>query len=224
MAFEKGVPVYIDAEESWIQDTIDAIAYDLMKIYNKNKAIVFNTFQMYREDMSYKLEKATELASSDKFFLGAKLVRGAYMDKEREMASVKNYPSPIFSSKQETDEAFDMALQFCVKNIDKISFCAGTHNEKSNYLLTSLLLRNHIKKDDPRINFAQLYGMSDHISYTLASAGYNVAKYLPFGPVDAVMPYLFRRAEENRALTGDCSRELGLVKKELQRRKTPGNI
>jgi proline dehydrogenase len=219
MASEKGVPVYIDAEESWLQDTVDAMVYDLMKIYNREKAIVYNTFQMYREDMPYNLEKALELAASDKFFLGVKLVRGAYMDKERKRAEEENYPSPIFSTKQETDEAYDMALQFCIKNIHRISICAGTHNEKSNYFLTFLMMKHKIERNDPRVNFAQLYGMSDHISYNLASAGYNVSKYVPFGPVDAVMPYLFRRAEENQALTGASGRELQMVKRELQRRK-----
>jgi proline dehydrogenase len=220
MAYEKGVPVFIDAEESWIQGTIDAMVYDLMKLYNRKKAIVFNTFQMYRSDMSYNLEKALELAASDKFFLGVKLVRGAYMDKERKMATIKKYESPIFSSKEETDNAYDEALQFCIKNISRISLCAGTHNEKSNYLLTSLMLKHKIEKNDPRIMFAQLYGMSDHISYNLASAGYNVAKYLPFGPIDVVLPYLFRRAEENRAVTGTSGRELRLIKKEIERRKS----
>ncbi|HXA01617.1 MAG TPA: proline dehydrogenase family protein [Cytophagaceae bacterium] len=219
MAYEKGVSVFIDAEESWIQGTIDAMVFDLMKLYNREKAIVFNTFQMYRADMPYNLEKAFELASSAQFFLGIKLVRGAYMDKERKMAAMKNYESPIFSSKQETDEAYDEALQFCAKNINKISICAGTHNEKSNYLLPYLMLKHEIEKNDPRVSFAQLYGMSDHISYNLAAAGYNVAKYLPFGPIDTVLPYLFRRAEENRAVTGTSARELQLIKKEIKRRK-----
>ena len=218
-AYDKGVPVFIDAEESWIQDTIDAMVFDMMKLYNRKRAIVFNTFQMYRVDMPYNLEKAHEQASSAQFILGAKLVRGAYMDKERKMAVKKKYESPIFSSKQETDEAYDEALQFCMKNIDKISICAGTHNEKSNYLLSSLMVKHKIERNDPRITFAQLYGMGDHISYNLAAAGYHVAKYLPFGPIDTVLPYLFRRAEENRAVTGTSGRELRLIKKEIKRRK-----
>jgi proline dehydrogenase len=219
MASEKGIQIYIDAEESWIQGTIDAMVFDLMKIYNKDKVIIFNTFQMYRVDMMYNLEKAYQLALSDKFMLGVKLVRGAYMDKERERAQHKNYESPVFSTKDETDEAYNEALEFCIKNISWISVCAGTHNEKSNYLLTSLMTKYKIEKNDPRVNFAQLFGMSDHISYNLAKAGYNVAKYLPFGPIDAVLPYLFRRAEENRAVTGTSGRELRLIKKEIVRRK-----
>jgi proline dehydrogenase len=219
MAFEKNIPIFIDAEESWIQGTIDAMAYDLMKLYNREKAIVFNTFQMYRVDMLYNLEKTFEFAASAQFFTGIKLVRGAYMDKERKMAKAKNYESPVFSSKEKTDDSYDEALQFCVKNIDKISLCAGTHNEKSNYLLTSLMQKYKIEKNDPRLIFAQLYGMSDHISYNLAAAGYNVAKYVPFGRIDTVLPYLFRRAEENRAVTKASGRELSLIKKEIERRK-----
>jgi proline dehydrogenase len=219
-AWEKRVKVLIDAEESWIQDITDVIAFELMKKYNKETAIVFNTFQMYREDMMYNLEKALELANDDKFFLGVKLVRGAYLKKEMLRAEEMGYKSPLFSSKEETDQAYDGALLFCIQHLDKISLCAGTHNEKSNYYLTSLMLKYKITNDDSRIYFSQLYGMSDHISYNLSACGYNVAKYLPFGPVDAVLPYLFRRAEENQSVLGQTSRELALVKKEISRRKS----
>ena len=218
-AHEKNVRVLVDAEESWIQGTTDAIVYELMKKYNKKTAIVFNTYQMYRADMQYNLEQAMELAVSDKFVLGVKLVRGAYMEKERKRAQLKKYPSPIFETKQETDDAFDYALDYCVKNIYHLELCSGTHNEKSNYLLTQWMQRAKISRNDPRIYFAQLYGMSDNITYNLGNVGYNVAKYLPFGPVKSVIPYLFRRAQENQSVTGQSSRELDLIKKELKRRK-----
>jgi proline dehydrogenase len=219
LAWQKKIKVLIDAEESWIQDITDVLVYELMKKYNRESAIVFNTFQMYREDMTYNLEKAHELAGQDNFFLGVKLVRGAYMKKEMERAKAKGSKSPIYPTKQETDQAYDSGLLFCIQHLNKISLCAGTHNEKSNYYLTSLMLKYKIMNDDPRIYFSQLYGMSDHISYNLSACGYNVAKYLPFGPVDAVMPYLFRRAEENQSVLGQTSRELSLVKKEITRRK-----
>ena len=218
-AFEKNVRVLVDAEESWLQGTTDAIVYELMKKYNKERAIVFNTFQMYRADMQYNLERALETAVADKFILGVKLVRGAYLEKERKWAEARNFPSPVFETKEETDAAFDHALNYCIRNIDNLELCSGTHNERSNFLLTQLMQRAKIARNDPRIYFAQLYGMSDNISYNLANAGFNVAKYLPFGPVKLVMPYLFRRAQENQAVTGQSSRELELIKKELHRRK-----
>jgi proline dehydrogenase len=217
-AYEKNVRLMVDAEESWIQDTIDALTYEMMRKYNKEKAIVWNTFQMYRADMPFNLQKAFEVAEFEKFILGAKIVRGAYMEKERERAEKMNYPSPIFGTKEETDEAFDNALLFCVKKKSKISICCGSHNEKSNYYLTTLMEKNDIPHNDPDVYFSQLYGMSDHISYNLASAGYNVAKYVPFGPVEAVIPYLLRRAEENKSVTGKGSRELEMVEKEIKRR------
>jgi proline dehydrogenase len=218
-AWEKKVKVLVDAEESWIQDITDVIVYELMKKYNHESAIVYNTFQMYREDMMYNLEKAYELANEDKFFLGVKLVRGAYMKKELLRARERGYKYPLFSTKEETDHAYDNALLFCMQHLNKIFLCAGTHNEKSNYYLTSLMMKYKIQNNDSRIYFSQLYGMSDHISYNLSACSYNVAKYLPFGPMDAVMPYLFRRAEENQSVLGQTSRELLLVKKEISRRK-----
>jgi proline dehydrogenase len=216
-AAAKDVRIMVDAEESWIQGTIDALVIDMMRKYNKEKAIVYNTFQMYRSDMPYNLDKALEMAEFEKFILGVKLVRGAYMEKERERAYDKKYSPPIFPSKEETDVAFDNALNFCIKNIHRISICCGSHNEKSNYFLISLMEKNKMDSNDDRVWFSQLYGMSDHITFNLAAAGYNVAKYVPFGPVESVMPYLFRRAEENKAVTGQ-GRELEMLQKEINRR------
>jgi proline dehydrogenase len=217
-AFEKNVKIMIDAEESWIQDTIDALAYDMMRKYNTQKPIVYNTFQLYRIDMPHNLSKAYEMSVSERFFLGAKLVRGAYMEKERKRAKELNYPSPIFPTKAETDEAFNKAISFCIQHRDRISICCGSHNEKSNYHLINEMKNFHVAANDDSIWFSQLYGMSDHISYNLASSGFNVAKYVPYGPVEAVMPYLFRRAEENKSVMGQGSRELEMVKKEMKRR------
>jgi proline dehydrogenase len=217
-ASDYNVSLMVDAEESWIQDTIDALVMEMMKKYNRDRAVVYNTFQMYRADMMYNLRQALEAAKFENFKLGVKLVRGAYMEKERKRAKELGYLSPIHSSKKETDEAFDEALSFCIENKDRIFLCCGSHNEKSNYLLTELMERKNISADDPGIWFSQLYGMSDHISFNLAHAGYNVAKYVPYGPVEAVIPYLFRRAEENKAITGG-GRELEMVKKEIKRRK-----
>jgi len=217
-AYEKNVKIMIDAEESWIQDTIDALAYDMMRKYNKEKVIVYNTFQMYRLDMPHNLALAHEMAVLEKIFLGAKLVRGAYMEKERKRAAELNYPSPIFSSKAETDEAFNNAISFCIKHRDRVSICCGSHNEKSNYHLIEEMINAHMSPHDEAVWFSQLYGMSDHISYNLAANRFNVAKYVPFGPVEAVMPYLFRRAEENKSVMGQGSRELEMVKKEIKRR------
>lgn len=216
-AGEKDVRLMVDAEESWIQGTIDALVYEMMRKYNREKAIVFNTYQMYRSDMLFNLERAVFMARSEKFYLGAKVVRGAYIEKERARARALNYASPVFSVKEETDQAFDNALLFCIQNRDVAAVCCGSHNEKSNYYLLSLMEKNNIAPDDDNVWFSQLYGMSDHITYNLAAGGYNVAKYVPYGPVESVMPYLFRRAEENKAVTGG-SRELELVEKELKRR------
>lgn len=217
-AFMKGVRVLIDAEESWIQDAIDQLAYEMMRKFNKGSPVVYNTFQMYRKDMYRNLEKAFEMAKGDNYHLGVKLVRGAYMEKERDRAEEMSYPDPIHSRKQATDEAFNMGLQYCVQHIDRIGLCCGSHNEHSNLYLTELMEAKGFPNKHPRIYFSQLYGMSDNISFNLANAGYNVAKYLPYGPVDEVIPYLFRRAEENTAIAGQSSREYALIKKELARR------
>lgn len=218
-AYELSVPVLIDAEESWIQDTIDKLAYEMMESYNKQKAIVFNTYQMYRSDMLDNLRRAFHYAAMNNYFLGAKLVRGAYMEKERDKAEEMGYSSPIQPDKPSTDRDFDKALAFCIDNKQRVSVISGSHNEYSNYYLALLMEKHGMKNNDPRVWFAQLYGMSDNISFNLASAGYNVAKYVPYGPVKSVMPYLFRRAEENTSVAGQSSRELLLIRSELKRRR-----
>lgn len=214
-----GVPILIDAEETWIQDPIDALADDMMALYNKHKAIVFNTYQMYRTDSMDNLTGDYEDARRGNYYLGAKLVRGAYMEKERKRALDYNYPSPIHPDKAATDKAFNEALEFCVGHIDRISVMCGSHNEVSNSLLTERMAEKNLSPKDQHIWFAQLFGMSDNISFNLARAGYNVVKYVPYGPVKAVMPYLLRRAEENTSVAGQSSRELRLIRTELRRRK-----
>ncbi|RBA27849.1 proline dehydrogenase family protein [Flavobacterium tibetense] len=219
IAHEKDVALLIDGEESWMQDAADELVAQMMQKYNQEKAIVFNTLQMYRWDRLDYLKKLHERAKAEGFYIGMKLVRGAYMEKENARAQEKGYKSPICVSKQATDENYDAAVLYMVENIDKMAIFAGTHNEQSSYTLMQLMQEKGIAKDDNRIWFGQLYGMSDNISYNLASHGYNVAKYLPFGPVRDVMPYLIRRAEENTSVAGQTSRELTLIKKEKERRK-----
>lgn len=218
-AHAAGVRVFIDAEESWFQDTIDQLAEEMMALYNKVQAIVYNTYQLYRHDRLQVLKRDHERARTQGYYLGAKLVRGAYLEKEARVARQKGYPNPINPSKAATDDLFNEALRFCVAHLDHMAICAGTHNEESCYLLLELMEKQGLARDDERIYFAQLYGMSDNLSYNLAHAGYRVAKYVPYGPVEAVMPYLLRRAEENTAIAGQSSREFNLVKKEMQRRK-----
>ncbi|MDB0062767.1 proline dehydrogenase family protein [Crocinitomicaceae bacterium] len=219
-SFDTKTPLFFDAEETWIQDGIDRITYALMEKYNKEKAIIYNTLQIYRHDRLEHLKKQTAIAQAAGYKLGIKLVRGAYMEKERDRAEDKKYPSPIQPNKIATDKDFDDALRFMVDYIDSISFCAGSHNEESNALLTQLMQEKGITHDDPRAYFAQLLGMSDHITYNLAHANYNVAKYVPYGPISEVMPYLLRRADENTSVAGQTSRELSLILQETKRRKT----
>ena len=213
------VPVLVDAEETWIQDPIDALAYEMMGRFNTGKAIVFNTYQLYRTASLQNFRKAAATASQKNYFLGAKLVRGAYMEKERDRAEKMGYPSPIHPDKESTDKAFNEALLFATQTLDRVAVMCGSHNEMSNQYLTSLMEKQQVKNSDERVWFAQLFGMSDNISFNLAKAGYNVAKYVPYGPVHAVMPYLFRRAEENTSVAGQSSRELVLLKREVDRRK-----
>ena len=213
------VKIFIDAEESWIQDTIDSLTYEMMAKYNHSKCLVYNTFQMYRKDMFHNLKVATENARSQNYALGVKLVRGAYMEKERQKAHEDNYCEPVHETKAGTDNDFNAAMEYTVENRDVISVCVGTHNEYSCKRLVELMTQHHVQPTDTHFYFAQLLGMSDNISFNLSKAGYNVAKYVPYGPVDAVMPYLFRRAEENTSVAGQVSREFGLVKRELVRRK-----
>ena len=218
-AFELDVSLLIDGEESWMQDADDGIVEDLMRKYNTKKAVVFNTLQMYRWDRLDYLKKLHLKAKKEGFKIGMKVVRGAYMEKEANRAEALGYPSPICSSKKATDQNFDAAVAYMVEHLDTISLFAGTHNETSSYHLIELMKKNEIANDDPRIWFGQLFGMSDHISFNLAANHYNVAKYLPFGPVRDVMPYLIRRAEENTSVAGQTTRELSLLKKEKKRRK-----
>ncbi|SKC88787.1 proline dehydrogenase family protein [Ohtaekwangia koreensis] len=213
------IPVLIDAEETWIQEPIDTLAYEMMAKYNKEKAIVFNTYQLYRIASLQNLKNSFEEAARKNYYIGAKLVRGAYMEKERARAEAMGYPDPIQPDKAASDKAFNEALEFCVENISRIAFMCGSHNEESNLYLTTLMHKYGLKNTDDRIWFAQLYGMSDNISFNLAKAGYKVAKYVPYGPVRSVMPYLFRRAQENTSVAGQSSRELILIRKELERRK-----
>ncbi len=218
-AHEKNVALLIDAEESWMQDAADDLVEDMMRKYNKEKVIVFNTLQMYRWDRMEYLKALHERANSEGFYIGMKLVRGAYMEKENKRAEEKGYASPICASKQATDDNYNVAVDYMMKNINRMAIFAGTHNEESSYKLMEMMTANGIAKNDERLWFGQLYGMSDNISYNLAAYGYNVAKYLPFGPVRDVMPYLIRRAEENTSVAGQTSRELNLLKTERGRRK-----
>jgi proline dehydrogenase len=219
-AHEFHIPLLIDAEDSWIQNPIDEIAYEMMKKYNQEHAIVFNTFQMYRADMLGNLKDAFHNATMHNYYLGVKMVRGAYMEKEAERAGKLNYPNPIHPNKEATDDAFNKGLAFCIDNKQRISIVCGSHNEYSNQYLAVLMNKHGMRNDDKRVCFAQLLGMSDNISFNLAKAGYNVAKYVPYGPVESVMPYLLRRASENTSVAGQSSRELTLIRKELKRRKS----
>uniref|UniRef100_UPI004049B2D9 proline dehydrogenase family protein n=1 Tax=Flavobacterium sp. TaxID=239 RepID=UPI004049B2D9 len=219
LAHDLDVSVLIDAEESWMQDAADALVATMMEKYNQEKAVVFNTLQMYRWDRLDYLKKLYETAKTKGFHIGMKLVRGAYMEKENKRAEEKGYQSPICVSKNATDENYNKAVRYMMKHIDRMAIFAGTHNEESSYLLMNLINEGGMLRNDNRIFFGQLYGMSDNISYNLAEFGYNVAKYLPFGPVKDVMPYLIRRAEENTSVAGQTSRELTLIKAERKRRK-----
>ncbi|HJY12986.1 MAG TPA: proline dehydrogenase family protein, partial [Flavobacterium sp.] len=218
-AHKKDVALLIDGEESWMQDAADDLVTDMMRKYNKEKAIVFNTLQMYRWDRLDYLKRLHEIAKAEGFFIGMKLVRGAYMEKENKRAEEKNYVSPICVSKEATDVNYDEAVHYMLDHLETMSIFAGTHNELSSYKLMEMMQERGIAKNDNRIWFGQLYGMSDNISYNLAENGYNVAKYLPFGPVKDVMPYLIRRAEENTSVAGQTSRELSMIKAERKRRK-----
>ena len=218
-AFSAGIPVMIDAEETWIQNTIDQLAVDMMHRFNKEKAIVYNTYQLYRHDKLASLKDDHQVATKEGFILGAKLVRGAYMEKERKRAEEKGYPSPIQPDKQSADKDYDGALDYCTDHIKQIAFVAGTHNEDSCRLLAELLDKKGIDHKNDHVYFSQLLGMSDNLSFNLANAQYNVAKYVPYGPIKAVLPYLFRRAQENTAIAGQMSRELSLIVKEVKRRR-----
>ncbi len=219
IAAQKGIIVYIDAEESWIQYPLDRLVTLMMKRYNREKAIVYNTFQMYRKSRLQFLIDSYNLAKKQGYILGAKLVRGAYVEKERERAHALGYESPIHETKAAVDDAYDTALRFCLDNYRDLAFCNASHNENSNQLLAELMLERDIRPDHPHIIFNQLYGMSDNLTFNLAKAGFNAAKYVNYGPVKEVIPFLMRRARENTSITGDVSREYRLIKKELERRR-----
>ena len=216
---ENNVNLLIDAEESWIQEAIDTVTLDLMKKYNKKKVVLLLTFQCYRRGTLKRINKNLQISKKKNFYLGVKLVRGAYMEKERERALKKGYDSPIHESKLNTDLEFNKSLDFCVKNLDNISLWIGSHNENSFYKTISLMNDHKIKKNDKRIWFSQLYGMSENISFTLADLGYNVVILIPFGPIKKTIPYLIRRAKENSSVKGQSSRQFTLVKNEIKRRK-----
>ena len=218
-AAELGTPIFIDAEETWLQGAIDALALNQMRRHNTERAVVFNTLQLYRHDRLAYLKALTHQAAEEGWHLGVKLVRGAYMEKERERAAEHGYTSPIQPNKAATDRDFNAGIQWCVEHLDRVAFCAGSHNEASNALLAKCLENAGIPADDPRVWSAQLLGMSDHISFNLSQSGLNVAKYVPFGPIRETIPYLIRRAEENSSVTGQTSRELELIRREVQRRK-----
>lgn len=219
LAYDLKVRLFIDAEESWLQGTIDTLTYEMMERFNHETAIIFNTFQMYRVDMLENLTNAINAAKDKSYFLGVKLVRGAYLEKERQRAHEEEYSEPLHKDKEHTDQDFNSGMLACLTNIEHVHFCIGTHNEYSCKLLLEEMAKQQIPHNHPNIYFAQLLGMSDNISYNLASAGYNVAKYVPYGPVESVMPYLFRRAEENSSIAGQTSREFTLLLNEVKRRK-----
>ena len=217
-AYSVGQPVFIDAEESWIQDAIDRLAADMMERFNLERPIVYNTFQLYRTDRLQFLRESKKQAKNNGYILGAKLVRGAYMEKERERAAELGYPSPIHADKSATDRDYDAAVDYCLDHLDDISFVAGTHNERSTQHLVQKIRERGLPLDHKHVYFSQLFGMSDNLSYVLGNNGYNVSKYVPYGPVKDAVPYLVRRAEENSAVTGQMSRELDLIIRELKRR------
>ena len=216
---ENKVPLFIDAEESWIQNAIDDIAKEMMEKYNKKESWIFNTLQLYRNDRVDYLKFLLKDGKEKGYFIGLKLVRGAYHEKEIERANEKGYPCPVHTIKENTDKDYNTALTICIENIDIISVCAGTHNEESSELLIQLLEKHNISKDDKRVYFSQLLGMSDHISYNAAKEGFNVVKYVPYGPVKDVLPYLIRRAEENTSIAGQMGRELTNIIEEKKRRR-----
>ena len=219
VAATNGIGILIDAEETWIQDPIDRLAIELMGVYNKEKVIVYNTYQLYRSDRLRFLELSHKIAVEGNFILGAKLVRGAYMEKERARAEAMGYPSPIQKDKLTTDTDFDAAVLYCLTHLDQIALILASHNEESNLKCVQMMQDKGLPNNHPHIHFSQLYGMSDHISFNMATEGYQVSKYLPFGPLQDVIPYLMRRAQENSSVNGQTNRELLLIRQEIARRK-----
>lgn len=219
LAAEKNIGVLIDAEESWIQDPVDRLCIEMMQHFNKEKAVVFNTIQLYRHDRLAFLKMSHSICKQQGILLGVKLVRGAYMEKERERAAMHGFDSPIQPDKLTTDRDFDAAVDYCLQNIDTISVVIASHNESSNMRAAATMHEKGISKEHPHVHFSQLYGMSDHITFNMAKEGFQVSKYLPFGPIRDVIPYLMRRAQENSSVSGQTGRELSLLNKEMARRK-----
>lgn len=218
-AAKGNIGVLIDAEETWIQDPVDALTMQMMEKFNKERVVVYNTIQLYRHDRLQFLKDSFDESKRKKFLLGAKLVRGAYMEKERRRAVEKNYSSPIQPDKTATDNDYNEAVEFCIENLNDMYVIVASHNEQSNLYATQLLQKKHLPLTHPHIHFSQLYGMSDNITFNLAKAGCSVSKYLPFGPINDVIPYLMRRAQENSSVSGQTGRELGLIKREMKRRR-----
>ncbi|MFN8364424.1 MAG: proline dehydrogenase family protein [Cloacibacterium normanense] len=219
MAYDNKVILMIDAEESWMQDAVDHLVNEMMEKYNQEKAYIWNTIQMYRTGRLEYMAQDLERAKSKNYFLGYKFVRGAYMEKERERAAEKNYPDPIQPTKEATDDNYNAAVDFVLENLDRVAAFFGTHNEKSTELAIDKMKTLGLAHDDERLHFGQLYGMSDNITYWLGENKYNACKYLPYGPVKDVVPYLTRRAQENTSVAGQTGRELSLIQKELERRR-----
>jgi proline dehydrogenase len=217
-AYAADQPLFIDAEESWIQDAIDRLAVEMMEKYNRERPIIFTTLQLYRTDRLQYLKEERRRAKSEGYFLGVKLVRGAYMEKERERAKKLGYPSPIQPNKTATDHDYNLAIDYCLKHLEDVAFVAATHNEESTRILAEKMFERRVPPDHPHVFFSQLFGMGDNISYKLASLDYHVSKYVPYGPVADSIPYLIRRAEENSSAAGHVSRELTMIKRELKRR------
>ena len=218
-AASQNVRIFIDAEESWIQPIIDEIAESLMEKFNQEKAIIFTTLQMYRKDRLKYLKKIFQNSIKKEYKLGIKLVRGAYMEKENERAYKNGLPSPIFENKIQTDLSFNSALDLILLKIEKCDLFVGTHCEKSIKKILKWMKEKKIANGYSKIWFSQLFGMADHISFNLAFQGYQVVKYVPYGPIKEVVPYLIRRAEENTSVNSQLSKEIYLIKKEMKRRK-----
>lgn len=218
-AYSVGQPVFIDAEDSWIQDAIDRLAAEMMERFNREEPIIYNTIQLYRNDRLQFLKNCRRQAKLDGYIYAAKLVRGAYMEKERERAAEMGYPSPIHRTKADTDNDYDAALEYCMRHFKDMAFVAASHNEESTQKVAAMMHEYGISPNHPHIHFSQLYGMGDNISYVLAKEGYNVSKYVPYGPVADTIPYLIRRANENSSAAGHMSRELEMIEKELKRRR-----
>ena len=222
-AEENNVGVLVDAEQSWLQDPVDRLTIEMMEEFNTDKAVVYNTLQLYRHDRLHFLKLSHKIAVKNEFILGVKLVRGAYMEKERARAILTGHASPIHDTKEDTDRDFDAAIAYCIDNLTNIAFILASHNEKSNMLAANLMEEKEITPNHPNVCFSQLYGMSDNITFNLAKENYSVCKYLPFGPLKDVIPYLMRRAQENTSVKGQTGRELNLIRREIDRRKIQQN-